>query len=230
MAPLVLLGTPDQEITRAESDLARSLKPGSTVLHLSGALSSALLARCRERGAHVGSMHPLQSFADPKAALAIVSGSVFACEGDDSAVSTAFTLAKAVGGLPIRIETLAKPIYHAAATAASNFLIAPILLALDLMDHAQIDRENALKALTPLILGTAKNAAALGVPQALTGPIERGDRLVVEGHMKAIEAKCPSLLPKYVALARLTVEAARLKGTLHRGDVEALMKILSPSQ
>lgn len=225
-APVILIATPDTVIPQVAATMAPGIKAGTVVLHLSGALPSTILAPCRLRGASVGSMHPLQSFADPAAALSLVPGSVFACEGDEEALSTAFTLAESMGGRPIRIETDAKAIYHAAAAAASNFLIAPLLLALDLMESAGIGRETGLDALRPLITGTAQNAALRGVPDALTGPIERGDALVIRGHLESMERVCPELKDKYLELARMTLEAAQRKGSLTPAAYQEMKELL----
>jgi predicted short-subunit dehydrogenase-like oxidoreductase (DUF2520 family) len=225
-APAVIIATPDTEIALAARAAARSIRPGAVVLHLSGALSSELLEPCRGKGGAIASMHPLQSFADPGAALHLVPGSVFACEGDEAAVETAFRIAERIGGKPIRIATDRKTVYHAAAAAASNFMIPPLLLALDLMEAAGLGRETGMEALKPLILGTAKNAALVGVPAALTGPIERGDRIVIERHLEAIAAQCPERREAYAELARMTVEAARRKGSIPDADADAMLRIL----
>ncbi len=225
-ADWVIIATPDSVIAEAASTLVQGIGPKSVVLHLSGALSSELLEPCRRRGAAVGSMPPLQSFADPESALKIISGSIFAIEGDEAAVTAAYQIAEGIGGSPIRIETASKAIYHAAASAASNFLIPPLVLAMDLMGAAGLARDTALEALKPLILGTAANAASVGVPQALTGPIERGDCLVVEGHLEAIEKVSPLLKERYLVLARLTVEAAKRKGALSEDQAREMRAIL----
>lgn len=224
---LIIIATPDNAIPEVEASIASSVGEGRVVIHLSGGLSSSILKECRKAGAAVGSMHPLQSFADAEAALKSVPGSIFACEGDESALAIALELAARIGGKPIRIATEAKTVYHAAAAAASNFMIAPLLLASDLMEAAGIGRETGLQALTPLILGTAKNASLLGVPEALTGPIERGDRIVIRGHLKAIEESCPSLKDRYLALARMTVDAALRKGSLSAEGARDLLIILN---
>ena len=213
-APVVVLAVPDDRIPPLAEQAAPALGPGRRVLHLSGALSSLVLAPCRERGAAVGSMHPLQSFPDPEAALGRVAGAFFACEGDPPALEAAFRLAEAAGGRPVRIETAVKPLYHAAAAAASNFMIPALTLAADLMEAAGFSREEGLAALRPLVLGTAEGACSLGVPRALTGPIERGDVEVVRKHREEIARHAPALLEGWRTLARMTVEAARRKGSI----------------
>jgi len=226
-ARLIIIATPDSEIVNADKAIASGVTKDSCVIHLSGALTSSILSHCKKKGAAVGSMHPLQSFADPGSAINNIKDSVFACEGAEGAVSLSFQLAELIGGLPIHIDTSAKTIYHAAAAAASNFLIAPILLAADLMEEAGIGREKGIKALLPLIQGTINNTRAVGVPNALTGPIERGDIIVVKKHLDAIGEKSLALKARYVDLARHTVEAAIRKGAMTAADGEKFYKLLN---
>lgn len=224
---IIIIGTPDRSISSVDVRLAPHLHKGHIILHLSGALPSSRLKHCRDRQAAIGSMHPLQSFADPEATLEILAGSTFACEGDERAVVAGFEIAQAVGGHPIRIQTESKSIYHAAAAAASNFMIAPLLLALDLMKAAGLDHETGLQALSPLITGTARNAVRIGVPDALTGPIERNELLVIQGHLQSIAKDCPDCLPSYRALARLTVDVAIRKGRLSEAEAAKLITLIA---
>jgi predicted short-subunit dehydrogenase-like oxidoreductase (DUF2520 family) len=221
-ARCVIIATPDRLIADADKETARGVGPGSVVLHLSGALPSSILTACRAAGAHVGSMHPLQSFTDPVKSLEIVAGSVFACEGDDAAVRAATEIAAAAGGRPVTIPTESKPLYHAAAAAASNFVSTVLCLSVDLMEKTGMDRKTALDALVPLIDGTVRNAQTRGLPDALTGPVERGDVETVRTHLEAIRAACPELEAKYAALLELTVDAALRKGSITADQAKAL--------
>jgi len=221
-AGCVIIATPDRAIAGAEKDAARGIETGRVVLHLSGALPSSILSACSGAGAAVGSMHPLQSFTDPERSLENVAGSVFACEGDGEAVRTATAIAEAAGGLPVTIPTQSKPLYHAAAAAASNFVSTILCLSVDLMEKTGMDRKTALDALVPLIDGTIRNARARGLPQALTGPVERGDVNTVRTHLQAIRAACPELEGIYSSLVGMTVDAALRKGSITKEQAAAL--------
>jgi len=223
-AGCVIIATPDRIIAEAEKQAARGVGPGHVVLHLSGALPSSVLSACRAAGASVGSMHPLQSFTDPGKSLEIVAGSVFACEGDGDAVRAATAIAGAVGGRPVTIPTESKPLYHAAAAAASNFLSTVLCLGVDLMEKTGMDRKTALDALLPLIEGTIRNARARGLPQSLTGPVERGDADTVRAHLEAIRRTCPELEEKYAALVAMTVDAALRKGSITAEQAAAMKR------
>ena len=65
---LVFVTTTDDAIGPVCQDISckNGFSKNTVVLHCSGALSSDLLASARDCGAHVGSMHPLQSFAAAK--------------------------------------------------------------------------------------------------------------------------------------------------------------------
>ncbi|HKJ36155.1 MAG TPA: DUF2520 domain-containing protein, partial [Solirubrobacterales bacterium] len=91
--------------------------------------------------------------------------------------------------------------YHAAASIASNFLIALEQSAVEVLDRAGVPDGREL--LAPLVLRTAANWSERGA-EALTGPIARGDTATVERHLEALRAVAPELVATYEALAERT--------------------------
>ena len=89
-----------------------------------------------------------------------------------------------------------RALYHAAATAASNFLVTVEGLAERLGDAVGLDRG----ALAPLVRATVENWAARGARGALTGPIARGDEDTVARQRSAVAASAPDLLALWDAL------------------------------
>ena len=83
-ASLVFLTVPDDAIGPLCEEIAREggWRKGQGVVHCSGALSSEVLEPAKGAGALVASFHPLQTFASMEAAVANMSGSTFALEGD----------------------------------------------------------------------------------------------------------------------------------------------------
>jgi predicted short-subunit dehydrogenase-like oxidoreductase (DUF2520 family) len=213
-ADLVFITTPDDAIAPVCSHLGRSraLRSESVVAHCSGALSSNVLADARSCGAHVGSLHPLQTLASPGQAVALLPGSYCCIEGDEPAVEVLQCAAREIGMHALRIRTEAKPLYHAAATISSNYLVALQNAALKLALAAGIDRADSLPALLPLIKGTVSNIEALGVPAALTGPVARGD---TETAVEVLQCA-----------AREAVEVALDRGTLTREQAGVLLDLL----
>jgi predicted short-subunit dehydrogenase-like oxidoreductase (DUF2520 family) len=107
---------------------------------------------------------------------------------------------------PFEVPEERRAAYHAAASIASNLLVALEESAADLLERIGIDEARAL--LAPLVLRTAANWAERG-PEALTGPIARGDGATVERHRAALRESAPELLPIYEALADRAAELAR---------------------
>jgi predicted short-subunit dehydrogenase-like oxidoreductase (DUF2520 family) len=106
---------------------------------------------------------------------------------------------------PFEVPEERRAAYHAAASIASNLLVALEESAAELMERAGV--EDARELLAPLVLRTAANWAERG-PAALTGPIARGDRTTVDRHRAAIAELAPELLPMYESLAERVETAA----------------------
>jgi len=225
-ADIIFITTPDNAIGDVCQKVAseRGFNPGAIVFHMSGALSSDILGSARDVGANAASLHPLQSLADVKEAVKNLPGSYFCMEGDEAALSVAREIVASLGGKEITLKADKKPLYHAGASVASNFLVATVGFGLKLFELAGIERQDALKALMPLIKGTVKNIETLHIPSALTGPISRGDTGVIENHLKAMSKERPEMLRLYSELGRYTVKIAVEKGTI---DENAAQKIIS---
>lgn len=211
-AGVVLVAVRDEALAPVVVELAEPglLHSGQAVLHLSGARSSEVLAPLRHCGAAVGSMHPLMTVSeDPKRAAKHFAGATFALEGDVAAVSAADAIARRLGGRPVMIAPELKPAYHAGAVFASNYVVVLLAAAERLLAEAGIPPEAARAALLPLARATLDNVAAVGVEQALTGPVARGDTETVTRHLGVV---APELRPVYVELARLALDLARAAG------------------
>jgi predicted short-subunit dehydrogenase-like oxidoreductase (DUF2520 family) len=215
-ADIVFITTPDGAIKEACDSIAvkNGFNSGSVVLHCSGALTSTMLLTARNCGASIGSMHPLQSFASTEYSHNPFSGIVTSVEGDKKATDAASLVAAALGSGCVTIKTEAKILYHASAVVASNYLVTLLDLSLNLIRQAGVPADEAFRSLKPLIDGTLSNIEKLGVHDALTGPIARGDIQTIENHILEIGSETPHLLPLYKILGLYTVEIAKGKGTL----------------
>ncbi|MFZ3047902.1 MAG: DUF2520 domain-containing protein [Desulfatirhabdiaceae bacterium] len=82
-------------------------------------------------------------------------------------------------------------------------------VAFRLIQQAGVKPDEAFSVLKPLIEGTLANIDSMGVHQALTGPVVRGDVQTVEIHIQAIAETMPELLPFYTCLVHYAaVQAA----------------------
>lgn len=229
-ADVVLITTPDDfiESTCVEISEHEGFKKNAVVVHCSGALSSDILSSARGCGAMVATLHPLQSFASTDHAVSLVPGCFCAIEGDQDALPVVRQMVEDIGGILLEITAGKKTLYHAAAVAASNYLVTLIHLALELNRAAGLSQNRSYEALLPLIRGTLSNIGEKGIPGALTGPIARGDVATVSAHLRAMEKDAPMLLAIYRCLGLYTVDLAEAKGTLNRVSAERLRTLLEP--
>jgi len=218
-ADVVLLAVRDDTLR----DLARALaaarwRRGQVALHLSGALSSAVLAPLARAGARTGAWHPLMTVsADPRRAAGHFRGATFAIEGDAAAVRTGARLARDLGGRPVRLPAAAKVRYHAGAVFASNFVVALLEEAETLLASAGMSRRRARAALLPLALASLENVWAAGPAGALTGPVRRGDVATVRRHLRALRGEQRALYAAAsVSAVRLAQEAGLPATTARR--------------
>jgi predicted short-subunit dehydrogenase-like oxidoreductase (DUF2520 family) len=219
-ADLVFITTPDAAI----SSVAAKVKWNSnnSVVHCSGADSTAVLEPARQLGAKVGGFHPLQTFAGVDRAIENIPGTTFALESDEPLLSTLKEMASALGGNWITLKAGDKVAYHAAAVFACNYLVTLVKMAADLWQTFSIPTDQATKALLPLIRGTLHNIETIGIPNCLTGPIARGDAGTVEKHLDTIREKTPALLFAYQELGLRTVPIALAKGKIGKAQADEL--------
>ena len=114
------------------------------------------------------------------------------------ALAAGAELAGTLGLKPFELDDEMRPLYHAAASFVSAFLVTLHDVAAELMEAAGAPPEG----LEPLLRRTIENGFQH------TGPLVRDDWETVERHSEAIAARRPQLLPLYRALAE--TEAALL--------------------
>jgi predicted short-subunit dehydrogenase-like oxidoreductase (DUF2520 family) len=187
-AELVLLCVPDTAIR----DVAHSLTPGPWVAHVSGATALAALDPHERRF----SMHPQQTFTRARGAEQLDGAWAAVTAETNAALELGFELARVLGLEPFELADAERPLYHAGAAVASNYLVTLHEAAASLVAAAGAPPE----ALEPLMRRTIENGFEL------TGPIERGDWATVEAHREAIRRVRPDLEPLYDVLAEATAK------------------------
>ncbi|HLU24639.1 MAG TPA: Rossmann-like and DUF2520 domain-containing protein [Longimicrobiales bacterium] len=208
---VVILAVPDGALAEVAHELAAlgRAPAGCAALHLAGALSADVLAPLHAVGYAVGSMHPYQTVADPWSSGDRLIGAAYGLGGDPAAMAAARRLVSALRGIPLVVPPAARPVYHASAVFASNYLIALVAVVVRLLGQVGLDEATAAAAALPLIRGTLDNLDHLGVAAALTGPIVRGDVDTVRLHLQRLSGHDRAL---YCALGRETLQLARAMG------------------
>jgi predicted short-subunit dehydrogenase-like oxidoreductase (DUF2520 family) len=185
-ADLVLLAVPDATI----AEVAQQVPIGPWLAHVSGATS------LRALDPHVRrfSVHPLQTLSRERGPEQLDGAWAAVTAESEEARAAARWLASTLGLHAFDLADADKPLYHAGAAMASNFLVTLHRAAARLLDESGAPSE----ALVPLMTRTIENGFVL------TGPIARGDWSTVEAHLSALEERAPDLVPLYRALAEAT--------------------------
>lgn len=207
-ADLVFITTQDGAIQSVARELASKglYKPGQIWIHCSGSIPSKVLNIEGSLPIKTLSLHPLQAFANIEQAVDLLKGTHFGIEGNDESIGEKIVIE--LGGIPHRLDPDRKTLYHAGAVFASNYLVTIAELAVRLLEESGIEKNEALQSLLPLMAGTLQNLEKVGLPQALTGPIARGDAGVVRSHLEHIPI---TIEPTYRTLGLTTLEIGQAK-------------------
>lgn len=218
-AKLLLLTVPDARVAEVAKRIADETEttPGQIAAHCSGSLGLDVLQPLADQGLEVGSLHPLVAAAPGEVRL---SGRWGAVDGSPDAIVFLEAVAKAVGLWTFEIPASERPRYHAAASLAANGLVSLTDLSLELLQRCGVVREQALPALLCLLESAIEGMWRTGLPEALTGPVARGDAAVVEGHLRVLDV--PGTRDAYIALAKHALQMAR---SMDHADPEGLERI-----
>ena len=186
-AELTLLCVPDTAIRDVSQ--GQSLGHG-WIAHVSGATPLSVLDPHERRF----SLHPLQTLTRARGPEQLDGAWAAITAETEEAGVRGFELAEMLGLKPFELADESRPLYHAGAAIASNYLVTLHRVASDLFAAAGAPPE----ALEPLMRRTIENGFEL------TGPIERGDWNTVESHREAIRSVRPDLEPLYDVLAEAT--------------------------
>ncbi|PJC75408.1 MAG: DUF2520 domain-containing protein [Syntrophobacterales bacterium CG_4_8_14_3_um_filter_49_14] len=227
-AECILVTTGDDAIAPVCEEMVKGggVKHNSKVVHMSGAGGLDLLDAARRAGAHVASIHPLQTFADVKGAIESIPGSTFGITADDEIKDWSVKIVRDLGGIPFFVPEADKPLYHAAACMASNYLVTMMHTVEGIYTSLGLTGEEAIHAFWPLVSGTIKNIETKGTILSLTGPISRGDVGTIKKHLQAFREKLPAFLPAYCAMGVLTTDLGLKKKTLSADRAGIIKKLL----
>jgi predicted short-subunit dehydrogenase-like oxidoreductase (DUF2520 family) len=223
-AQLVFITTPDDAIPEVAAKVKWHKE--QSVVHCSGAHSIDILEPAKQRGANTGCFHPLQTFAGIDQAIENIPGSTFAIEAEEPLLGILKEMATTLEGDWVILKAGDKVLYHAAAVFACNYLVTLVKVATDLWQTFQIPPAQAIKALMPLLRGTLSNIENVGLPNCLTGPIDRGDMGTISRHLESLEKQAPPLLSIYKELGRQTIPIALGKGKIDLQKAEELETLL----
>ena len=219
-AELLVLAVPDTELAGIVSGLAATgaVRPGTIVVHTSGAIGISVLAPLAEQGCLPLAIHPAMTFTGSDEDIDRLSQSCFGITAADEigfAIAEALTLE--IGAEPFRVEESARTLYHAALCHGGNHVVTVIDDALAALRAALPGRLGsavaddpdgiAERVLGPLVRAALANTLRDG-RAALTGPVARGDSATLARHLRALAGVDPDLAEAYRTNALRTAHRA----------------------
>lgn len=226
---LLLLAVPDAELAGLVRGLASAkvVRPGTIVVHTSGANGVGVLAPLTEQGALGLAIHPAMTFTGHDEDIDRLPN---ACFGVTAADEVGYAIAQALviemGGEPVRVSEEHRTLYHAALAHGSNHLVTLIVDAVTalraslagpgLLGQPVVDDQPGglpERLLAPLVSAALDNALRRG-KAALTGPVARGDVDAVAAHLTALDSVDERLAAAYRAMSRRTAELAQTNPAL----------------
>lgn len=222
-AELLLLAVTDSELAGLVSGLAATsaVRPGTIVVHTSGANGISVLAPLTEQGCIPLAMHPAMTFTGSDEDIARLSDTCFGVTAaDEVGYAIGQSLVLEMGGEPFYVREDDRVLYHAALAHASNHLVTVLADALEalraalrgdeLLGQQRVDDQPggiAERIVGPLARAALENTLHRG-QAALTGPVARGDAAAVAGHLRALGAADPQLAQAYRVNALRTAQRA----------------------
>lgn len=209
-AELLALAVRDRALSEVAAALAPQAGNLAAAVHLSGLAPVSVLQPLAEAGAEIGSFHPLQTLPDWRRGSRSLAGAAAAITALPGLAGLLEELAESLGMTAIRLADEQKPLYHAAAAAASNYVVTALHAAQTLFAAAGVD----YRAARPLVETAVANVFAEGARAALTGPIARGDVETAAGQMRAVETAVPHLAGAFRDFGRATADLAGTAGRM----------------
>lgn len=220
----LFITVPDGAIGTVWEELRNLPIKDKNICHCSGSISSTVFFDAEEKGASAYSIHPIYAINDKKKSYKELEKAYFSMEGSDNHLKQMKELFQSFGNKVIVISKDKKSLYHCAAVTVSNHIAALADLGISMLIECGFQREEAKEALAPLLEGNARSVAMLGPEKALTGPVERGDTLTVEGHLRALKDAGEKQELIYRLLSDRLIEIAHKKHPDR--DYEPLEKII----
>lgn len=198
---------------------------GTIVFHFSGAESSKILHKAKALGAKCASLHPVKSFAKPADAISTFENTYCGLEGDADACKLIKKLIENIGGHCFKVDSENKLIYHSASVFACNYLTALQELSIKAFEKSGVERDLAMKILEPIVKETSDNIFKLGTANALTGPVARGDKTLVEKQFSAVKNWNEDAAEIYRLLGKISVDLSDNKGVSEKMNLISINKL-----
>lgn len=205
---MIFFTVPDDVIASVWKE-AKPFAHGKIIAHCSGLCSSNIFSDVAGTNCTAHSVHPFCAISDRMNSWKKLDGVLFTIEGgDDKSQSYILNMFEEMGNRTCIIRAEDKVKYHAAASFASNHILAVFSMAKELLLECNFSEKDAERELYQLARGNLDNILSQGCTNSLTGPIERGDIDTVKKHLQVLEEDYRNA---YLSNAKQLVKIARQK-------------------
>jgi predicted short-subunit dehydrogenase-like oxidoreductase (DUF2520 family) len=201
-----------------------ALAARAAVVHCAGAMDGTVLAPLGVD--RVGQMHPLVSFASRRASPPL-EGATMRLAGAARAKTLGRRVALLLRMRPRELDGLDPTLYHAAAALCASGAAALVAASARMLQVGGVPSDEAIALLAPLLSSVAHNVEALGLPEALTGPVRRGDTIAIAAHLRLVTRHAPELVPLLEALIAAQLPMARALGEAPVENFDAIAVTLA---
>ena len=223
-ADLTFLTVSDDVVGDVAATLSTAELSGRAVVNTSGVHEASVLESLVAHGAMIGSFHPIYPFADIEQSIQELPGAAFGVQTESQGLHHwLIDIINALDGRMLVIGAGQKALYHSAFVLASNYGVTLYAIAQQLLADIGAEREVSSLALNTLMAGMVRNLQVMGMPDALTGPLVRGDVGTIETHLMALQLFNPTLADVYRQLAIQTLPLITARG-VDTGLIEALLR------
>ena len=227
---LVVVTTPDHCFEQIAAELGNhaDLPPGSCLLHASATEPAEVLrpAAGGRSGIACVCLHPIRPFPDRHQGPDLFRGCLMGAEGTGWGYDLVVEIARRLGGQVVKIPPHDKALYHAAGVMSANGVMALAWAGRCMAEQLGLGDTFYRQGLLRLMADALDAVHRQGLPEALTGPISRGDVETVRRHLLVLEERLPELAACYREIGRLVLALARQGERLSQEEGEALRQLL----
>ena len=179
LAEIIFICVPDEAIKNVASTLTQFTLTDKVVVHTSGVHPAKLLEPLKENGAHTGSFHPIQTFANRFSEPSLWKNTWCTFEGSSAAGYIVKCICDKIGSQFKIVNAKQKKALHISAVFAANYSVALFNSAEKIMQENNLDKQ----LIAPLIRQVQRNFEMQSAHKILSGPIQRGDSKTVSEHL-----------------------------------------------
>ncbi len=199
----IIICVQDDRIKESTRSILLFRLTDKNIFHTSGAKEAAELDHLKSRGAHVASIHPMQSFAHKYAAPEKWRDIILAFQGNEICFPAAKEIADNLKSKIISIDEEQKIGLHVAGVMAANYVVAILSVAENILVQAGLDGISKNDILQPLLQGVVDNYKDHPAEDILSGPVKRGDINVLRRHIQYLRIHKSKDADLYLTLAKV---------------------------